>query len=183
MNQSPKRALVDAARELLTERAPAAISGRELADRADVTYGLIGYHFGTKDQLLRQGSTELRDERRVKIDTIETPSEAVDVMLDDHRDPYMQMIVNSAADAAWWHDELTAHPDRLDAEMQAFGAMCRKLGVTDSQAVIGALAALHLGWVLCNRTSVAAFDPESPDHGALIEIVRSIFEAMRGIVG
>jgi AcrR family transcriptional regulator len=52
-------ALVSAAKTLVADRAPSAISGRELADRAGVNYGLVHRHFGSKSAVLGQALDEL----------------------------------------------------------------------------------------------------------------------------
>jgi AcrR family transcriptional regulator len=46
-----KAALLDAATTLLAERGPAAVSVRDVADRAGVNHGLIHRHFGSKQAL------------------------------------------------------------------------------------------------------------------------------------
>jgi len=46
---------VRAAGELLGSKAPHDISGREIAERAGVNYGLIHHYFGGKDALVRSG--------------------------------------------------------------------------------------------------------------------------------
>lgn len=46
-------AILDAADDLFAERSPAAVSLREIADRAGVQHSLIHRHFGTKEELLR----------------------------------------------------------------------------------------------------------------------------------
>jgi AcrR family transcriptional regulator len=46
--------LIAAGAALLADRAPSAISGRELARAAGVNYGLIHHYFGSKDEVLRQ---------------------------------------------------------------------------------------------------------------------------------
>lgn len=54
--------LVAAAVELLADRTPAAISGRGLAARAGVNYGLIHHYFGSAAEVLEQASRQIRDE-------------------------------------------------------------------------------------------------------------------------
>ncbi|MDE0929017.1 MAG: TetR/AcrR family transcriptional regulator, partial [Acidimicrobiales bacterium] len=54
-----KTALVGAAVELLGQRPPNLISGRDLADLAKVNYGLIHRYFGSKEVLLQTGLAEL----------------------------------------------------------------------------------------------------------------------------
>ncbi len=53
--------LVEAGAELLSDREPSAISGRALAQMADVNYGLIHHYFGTKDEVLRRSMQLHRD--------------------------------------------------------------------------------------------------------------------------
>jgi len=48
-----KAALVAAAADLLLTHTPAQISGRMIAERANVNYGLIHQYFGSKNQILR----------------------------------------------------------------------------------------------------------------------------------
>ena len=50
---SSRQALLDATLRLTAQRPPSSISGRELAEEAGVNYGLLHYHFGTKDDLVR----------------------------------------------------------------------------------------------------------------------------------
>ncbi len=45
-------AILEAAREVFTERGYARATIREIARRAGVTHGLVMRHFGTKEQLL-----------------------------------------------------------------------------------------------------------------------------------
>ncbi len=59
---SARTALIDAAARLLPERAPSAITGRDLADEANVNYGLVHHHFGGKDAALQFGLAALRDD-------------------------------------------------------------------------------------------------------------------------
>ena len=51
--EAVKAALVAAAAELLVAHMPAQISGRMIAERANVNYGLIHQYFGTKSQIFR----------------------------------------------------------------------------------------------------------------------------------
>jgi AcrR family transcriptional regulator len=47
-------AVLDAATELMAELGPDAVSLRAIADRANVNYGLIHRHFGTREAVLQQ---------------------------------------------------------------------------------------------------------------------------------
>jgi AcrR family transcriptional regulator len=59
---SARRALLDAAKQLLPERVPSSVAGRELAALAGVNYGLIHHYFGSKDAVFREALEELRAE-------------------------------------------------------------------------------------------------------------------------
>lgn len=50
--EASRAAILEAAREVFTERGYARATIREIARRADVTHGLVMRHFGTKEQLL-----------------------------------------------------------------------------------------------------------------------------------
>jgi AcrR family transcriptional regulator len=52
-------AVCKAAAELFAERGPAAVSGRQIAARAGVNYGLIHRHFRSRQELQRQVMTRL----------------------------------------------------------------------------------------------------------------------------
>ena len=54
-----RAALVDAASALLGEKPPQRITGRELAKRAGVNYGLVHHYFGGKSALLSEGLAHL----------------------------------------------------------------------------------------------------------------------------
>ena len=56
--EAVRRSLIDAAKALSAVRSPRQVSGRELAQRAGVNYGLIHYYFGTKDNVFAQAVTE-----------------------------------------------------------------------------------------------------------------------------
>jgi len=55
-----RAALVEAAAQLLTERAPNSITGRDIAARAGVNYGLLHHYFGGRDGALSAGIEWLR---------------------------------------------------------------------------------------------------------------------------
>lgn len=80
------RALLDAATAALRERRPTAINGRQLAGQANVAYAQIYHHFGTKDDLLLQALTDLRDG-----DTGDDPLNS----------PYSQAVRHVIADRLW----------------------------------------------------------------------------------
>ncbi len=78
---------------LLAERAPSGITGRELAEEADVNYGLIHHHFGGKDGVLQAGLSALRDDF-VRING----DRASSGLLTGECHPYLQALVRSQVD-------------------------------------------------------------------------------------
>ncbi len=55
-----EEALLEAAADLLAERGPDAISGRDIAKRAGVNYGLLHHYFGPKAVVLNAAMDRLR---------------------------------------------------------------------------------------------------------------------------
>jgi AcrR family transcriptional regulator len=58
--EGARAALVEAAAQLLTERAPTSITGRDIAALAGVNYGLLHHYFGGRDVALSAGIEWLR---------------------------------------------------------------------------------------------------------------------------
>ncbi|MEO6122927.1 MAG: TetR/AcrR family transcriptional regulator [Ilumatobacteraceae bacterium] len=87
-----RQALVSAAKAMLPERAPSSVSGRELATRAGVNYGLIHHYFGGKDAVFREAVLELRAE------FLETHSEHHLPDLVEAGDPFLRAIGRSQVD-------------------------------------------------------------------------------------
>ncbi len=85
-----REALVEAAKRLLTERAPSAIAGRDLAAEAGVNYGLVHHYFGGKDAALRAGLDALRE------DFVTVHGDVSAMPLLTSSDPYLKALVR-------WH--------------------------------------------------------------------------------
>jgi AcrR family transcriptional regulator len=85
-----RQALVESAKRLLTERAPSAIAGRDLAAEAKVNYGLVHHYFGGKDAALRAGLDALRD------DFVTAHGDVAAMPLLTASDPYLKALVR-------WH--------------------------------------------------------------------------------
>jgi TetR/AcrR family acrAB operon transcriptional repressor len=76
-----RRALIDAAAELIAERGPAAASVKAITERSGVSRGLIGWHFGSKDQLVvevvERSMSEIESALRRSVSNPSTASFAV----------------------------------------------------------------------------------------------------------
>lgn len=84
--------LVRAAKRLMQERPPSHITGREIAERADASYGLIAYHWHSLDRLFVEAFLTARTEF---LDTLTSdpatwldgPADWLRIMANVHNDP------------------------------------------------------------------------------------------------
>lgn len=98
-----RSALVEAATQLLPDRAPSTISGRELATVAGVNYGLIHHYFGSKDDVFAAGMAALR------ADFLEDHADAdATRLVTDGTHPYLRALIRSHLD----------HPDAVTASSE-----------------------------------------------------------------
>jgi AcrR family transcriptional regulator len=88
-----RAALVEAAAQLLTERAPNSISGRDISTLAGVNYGLLHHYFGGRDAALSAGIAWLRASF-----TAEHGDGASLRFLGAEGHPYLKAIVRSQVD-------------------------------------------------------------------------------------
>lgn len=58
-NNKAEQRIIDAACELMTIKSPSQITGRELAKKASVNYGLIHHYFGGKNNAFREAFQQL----------------------------------------------------------------------------------------------------------------------------
>jgi TetR/AcrR family transcriptional regulator, repressor for neighboring sulfatase len=91
--EGARTALVEAAAQLLTERAPNSITGRDIAARAGVNYGLLHHYFGGRDGALSAGIEWLRASF-----TAEHGDGAFLRFLGAEGHPYLKAIVRSQVD-------------------------------------------------------------------------------------
>ncbi|NMO91708.1 TetR/AcrR family transcriptional regulator [Actinomycetospora sp. TBRC 11914] len=147
-SEAVSEALVDAARSLLAERSPRAISGRELADRAGVNYGQIHHHFGTKDQLfaeaLRRNAEEFLAEEMAG-----GTREPVPIVV-DRADGLWRTLAHLALDHANERSPEDAVMQRfLRLRAEALGLRRTHLEVRSQVATV---VALQFGWGLFDRS-------------------------------
>jgi AcrR family transcriptional regulator len=91
--EGARATLVEAAARLLTERAPNSITGRDIAARAGVNYGLLHHYFGGRDAALSAGMAWLRSSF-----TAEHGDGAFLRFLGSEGHPYLKAIVRSQVD-------------------------------------------------------------------------------------
>lgn len=176
--------LIEAAADLLTTRADAGISGRELARLAGVNYGLIHYYFGTKDAVFDQAFIHLHKNL------------VSDVMGDRdarHVKPF-RIIAHAPFLRAWAMRELanvTMPPVNLVGMGSIFNYLLssREVDIGDKRAVATVQAdaycsfALQVGWVLCGQNVAEAFQArETVIRSHLLPIVRTFLKTDRRLV-
>ena len=81
VSEAPSR-LVEAARELLTERRPSEITVRAVAERAGVQHSLITRHFGSRDALLTVTVAQVFADIAAAIDDAPDLDRAITVAID-----------------------------------------------------------------------------------------------------
>lgn len=173
-------ALLDAALRLLADRPPSAISGREIAEEAEVNYGLVHYHFGSKDHLLHEAW-------RHHLDWL------VDTEMDGGTRPVS--VRATAEDRTLWAvaghmalDPLEAAVagDRgrvLDAYRDLVAASDPDGDPVHHWTVIAALFALELGWPIFGPSNMTTVGLSSTDLPVARGRVESLVATLEGSVG
>ncbi len=174
--EAVERRLVEAAVELLKERADIGVSGRELAKRAKVNYGLIHHYFGSKDGVF--------DKAFVHLNELYVHSRVVG---EDERlaEPF-SMISHESFLRNWAFRELAgiAMPQiNLKGQRLLLDALCRRHGLeqrsgrgfAEVQADAYCSIALQLGWVLCRRNLLTVLECDEAELvGRMTGIVKWI---------
>lgn len=152
--EAVRRSLIDAAKALSAVRSPRQVSGRELARRAGVNYGLIHYYFGTKDNVFAQAVAEAIDDMAKRWDEggvlpVNTGDAAASyrtfakLEVDESQSPISDLIERIVA-----------------GEAEASGRR-----ETDSEllAEVAITTALQFGWGAFEEEIVAALEPFGAD--------------------
>jgi AcrR family transcriptional regulator len=152
-------ALIEAAADLLTSRADAGISGRELAGRAKVNYGLIHYYFGSKESVFDKAFIHLH----------KSYVEDVVGVGDVHRVIPFKMIGHAPFLRAWAGREL-AEVAMPPINLVGMGLLLEYLldgegvdrrssaDLANAQANTYCAIALQLGWVLSGHSVAEGCD-------------------------
>ena len=147
--EAVRRSLIDAAKALSAVRSPRQVSGRDLAQRAGVNYGLIHYYFGTKDNVFAQAVTEATETMAQRWDEtgvlpLNTSDEAASyrtfakLEVDESRSPIADLIARIVASEA-----RTSGRPQTDSELLAEVAI---------------VTALQFGWGTFEAEIVAALE-------------------------
>ncbi len=141
-----EEALLEAAADLMAERGPDAISGRDIAKRAGVNYGLLHHYFGPKSVILNAALARLR------ADFITQYVESED---GDRLAPILELptrLVRAVAFAELSPSGIIERDEDFPILRRELAVMADQLGSTtddpDVQARAAVWAAAQLGWVL-----------------------------------
>jgi len=169
-----KMRLIDAATELLQERGASGISGRELARRAGVNYGLIHHYFGSKEAVFDETFITLHGRYVRDMVAEDTQRLAAAFRMRNH-EAFLRI---------WAYREL-ANDEMPIVDLKGMRLLLdtivsqRKIkprrgdAYTDAQASAYCSLALQLGWVICRRNLLAAGKaPENEILSGLSAIAR-----------
>jgi len=163
--------LLAAAVELMSDRSPQEISGRELASAAGVNYGLIHHYFGSKDAVFARAAKDATNEMGQRWDRdgilpVNTSDEArsyrVLAKLDAHE--ARRLISSLTRRIADGHSATTGRPLN-DSELLAEVALC---------------AALHFGWGAFEDEILNGLSPLGAEREALRQRVAELSRRLAG---
>lgn len=175
-------ALLEAAADLLAERGPDAISGRDIAKRAGVNYGLLHHYFGPKAVILNAALSRLRTDFIAEHMVRKRESED-----GDRLSPVLDLptrLVRAVAFAELSQSGIIERDEDFPILRRELAAMADQLDSTpedpDVQARAAVWAAAQLGWVLFEDLLSGALVGEG-DRDELrknvIELIASVTEA------
>lgn len=166
--------LVAAAAELLVERPAASISGRELARRAGVNYGLIHHYFGSKSEVFDLALRQLRDDF---LDRYRAGSDAPFSL--DAPEPYFEALAHV-------RDGYPDEGGRLDPAILGFVVelVRDRLEPSDpdrdlhATARTLAAASMRLGWALLHRILLDTLAVAPDERDALVRELTAIYDSV-----
>jgi TetR/AcrR family acrAB operon transcriptional repressor len=168
-----RRALLGAAAELIAERGPAAASVTAITERSGVSRGLVGWHFGSKDQLVvevvERSMSEIESALRRSVSTGAAPSFAALSAAFDVTAPSIsgRVLVTTLAHVLGHRDNVTAAYARgVRRLVEVATGAAASAGMAEPEAALAAATFVSsmLGYGLQR-----ALDPElGPRVGAVI---------------
>lgn len=171
---SVRERLVSAAADLLVERPAHSITGRDLARRANVNYGLIHHYFGSKTEVLNLALRRLRDE------FMERFHQGRDVPFPlDGPEPYLQALAHV-------RDDYPNASGRLDDVLLSTVAadVRERLDVDDperdleARARTLAAASMRIGWSMLQEIMLDALDADPGERDRLVAAITELYDGI-----
>lgn len=173
--------ILDAAEELFADRAPDAVTVRDVAARAGVTHALIHNYIGSKEDLLTAALQRMKPSRRRVI--VESPDlrHALVALIPDVIDTrlHSRMMVRSAMDGVEYVSlrerigNAGALIDLAHASMESSEAGPRCSGI-DPRIVVASVIAYAYGWVALESWLLPMCDLEDVDREELVDQIVDI---------
>ncbi len=166
--------LVHAAIELLKERAATGVSGRELARRAKVNYGLIHHYFGSKEAVFDAAFVQLHERYVRDMVAEDTKRLAAPFSMRSHEVFLRIWAYRELANVAMPSVDLRGMRLLLDNVVRR-RRIDRRAGEAyiEAQASAYCSLSLQLGWVVCRRNLMSLVEePESDMLARLASISR-----------
>ncbi|HET6477441.1 MAG TPA: helix-turn-helix domain-containing protein [Thermoleophilia bacterium] len=167
-------AMLDAARELFAERSFAAVSVRDIAERAGVSHALVHRYLGSKDDVYRavlaRNETDIRDAAHGTLDLDEALSFMLKESQFQHVD-YLRLVIASALQGMPYATTKGSFP-----AMQRLIELAEGLAANEphdprlppARVAICMVVALDLGWAAMEKWLVEAASLEEYDREALV---------------
>jgi AcrR family transcriptional regulator len=170
-----KKALIQAAASLFSEKGVDAVSIRMIADRAGVNHGLIHRHFGSKERLRRETQEKLSADVRAEIgepdDLINTLFRASKVIREN--DKFWRVMARTLLDGKDKREIQSNFPfvkKMVDLVVQEQDAN-RITAAVDAQHIVAFVLAYSLGMLVFEGYILPAVDL---DDGSPVDVIEKI---------
>jgi TetR/AcrR family transcriptional regulator, repressor for neighboring sulfatase len=105
-----RQALLDAAQRLIAERGPSSVTLREIAQEADVNFGLVYQYLGTREELLREVYQAVAKRSAVRLEPIDNLPDAITALMSNPRDSIARIMVWAVLEGDYPADVLGPSP-------------------------------------------------------------------------
>jgi TetR/AcrR family transcriptional regulator, repressor for neighboring sulfatase len=172
-------AVLDAADRLFARSSPTDVSMREIAREADVTYGLVHRHFGTKEELIERLLQRYQQRWIERLDASPGYGEILDYLLGPSAETgaYLRLV-------AWMLLAGTgaASPDthRRYVELDRLLSLPGRAGGEHAPTETAAALAFIFGWRFFNPFIRAALPLGETDTESLHEVMRDELRRLQG---
>lgn len=182
-------AILDAAAELFSERSFAAVSVRDIAERAGVSHALVHRYLGSKEDVYR--AVLAQNEHVIRDAAHETPDldEALGLMLREgqlHHVDFLRLVIASALQGMPFATTKGTFPAMQRLVELAEGLEAnepRDPGLPPARFVVCALVALDLGWAAMEQWLVEAASLEEYDRETLVGwLEQAVFSIAHGML-
>ena len=180
--------LVKAARPLFAERGPAGVPLREIAEAADVNYGLIHHYVGTKNDLLAIVLRQASEDWATQFAEAATVHDAISILMRPKSSEYARIIAHALLEGA--------DPASMVGRSPALSTLSRRMeseidgspnSETESRVLVAAMTGMAMGWGLFGPfvRELAGLHEQAEDEttDAVYALLRSVVDAPPPVPG